>query len=393
MDDAERANIVVCIPAYNESGTIGKVIERAKKFATRVVVFDDGSTDNTAETSKDNGAQVIRNDKNEGYGKAISGLLKFAKQIDVDIMVTIDSDGQHDPDQIPTLVRPLLNKECDIVIGSRFMREDDTDKIPRYRKIGIKTITRAVQFASYNTITDAQSGFRAYNRQALSKLRIYDDGMSASTEILMGAKDHGLKIIEVPITVDYGSSNSSTHNPLFHGLRVLSSVIRFITYSHPLQFYVIPGILLFIIAAVFANHAHNLYSDTRYVSTNTILASIATALIGFISISTGAVIYTLKALTNQKKLANQYSKGSSLLRALAYRHPLVFYVIPGIALFIVASVAGSQAHDLYFQNGEVYPTSMILVSIGAALVGSICLSTGAVIYTVMNLFKSKIRDS
>lgn len=116
----------------------------------------------------------------------------------------------------------------------------------------------------------------------------------------MEAKDQGLKIIEVPITVYYDSKKSSTHNPLFHGIGVLSSVIRFITYS-PLLFYIEPGVLLFVVAAIFANHAHNLYSSTGNVSTNSILVSIATALIGCICISTGAVIYTLTVLTNKKR--------------------------------------------------------------------------------------------
>ena len=311
MDDLNPPNIMVCIPAYNEEGRIGKVIEVAKKFATRVIVFDDGSTDNTAEISRNNGATVIKNEKNEGYGKAISGLLKFAKENNVDIMVTIDSDGQHDPYQIPSIIRPLLNKECDIVIGSRFIRDHDTDKIPRYRKFGIKTITKAIQIASYNNITDAQSGFRAYNKVALSKLRLYDKGMSVSTEILIEAKDQGLKIIEVPITVGYDSENLSTHHPLFHGLGVLSSVIRFITYSRPLLFYIIPGVVLFVVAAVFANQAREFYIRSGYISTNLILVSIGTALIGFICVSTGAVIYTLKALTTKKKNSKRSSRSSA----------------------------------------------------------------------------------
>ena len=265
MDDLNPPNIMVCIPAYNEEGRIGKIIEEANKFGTRVIVFDDGSTDNTAEISRNNGATVLKNEKNEGYGKAISGLLRFAKENDVDIMVTIDSDGQHDPSQIPSIISPLLNKECDIVIGSRFIREHDTHRIPRYRKFGIKTITKAIQIASYNSITDAQSGFRAYNKVALTKLRLYDKGMSVSTEILIEAKNQGLKVIEVPITVGYNSENLSTHHPLFHGLGVLSSVIRFITYSRPLLFYVIPGIVLFLVAACFCESGSRvLHSEWIY---------------------------------------------------------------------------------------------------------------------------------
>ena len=396
MDHLNPSNIMVCIPAYNEEGRIGEIIEVAKKFATRVIVFDDGSTDNTAEISRKNGATVIKNEKNEGYGKAISGLLKFAKENNVDIMVTIDSDGQHDPYQIPSIIRPLLNKECDIVIGSRFIRDHDTDKIPRYRKFGIKTITKAIQIASYNSITDAQSGFRAYNKVALSKLRLYDKGMSVSTEILIEAKDQGLKIIEVPITVGYDSEKLSTHHPLFHGLGVLSSVIRFITYSRPFLFYIIPGVALFVVAAVFANQAREFYIRSGYISTNLILVSIGTALIGFICVSTGAVIYTLKALITKKKYSLRPSRSSGL-KFIAYRHPLLFYIIPGVALFVVAAVFANQAREVYIQSlvdntAYTYPTSLILVSIGAALIGSVCLSTGAIIYTVMNLFKSEIHD-
>jgi glycosyltransferase involved in cell wall biosynthesis len=396
MTHQNRPNIVVCIPAFNEEGRIGKVIEVAMKFATRVIVFDDGSTDKTTEISRNNGATVIRGEINKGYGNAIRGLWNFAKENDVDIMVTIDSDGQHDPYQIPSIIRPLLNKECDIVIGSRFIREYDSDKIPRYRKFGIKTITKAIQIASYNSITDAQSGFRAYNKLALSKLRLYDKGMSVSTEILLQARDEGLKIIEVPVTVGYDSKNLSTQHPLFHGLSVLSSVIKFITYSRPLLFYILPGFALFVVAAVFANQVQQLFIRSGYISTNLILVSMGTSLIGFICVSTGAVIYTLKALTSKKK-NSIHSSRSSAIKFIAYRHPLLFYIIPGVVLFVVAAIFANQAREIYIQSlvhntTYVYPTNLILVSIGAALIGSICLSTGAVIYTIMNLFRSKIED-
>ena len=316
--------------------------------------------------------------------------MKFAKENNVDIMVTIDSDGQHDAYQIPSLIGPLLNNECDIIIGSRFIRDHDTDKIPRYRKFGIRTITKAIQIASYSSITDAQSGFRAYNKAALSKLRLYDKGMSVSTEILIEAKDQGLK------TVGYDSEKISTQHPLFHGLAVLSSVIRFITYSRPFLFYIIPGVVLFVIGAVFANQAREFYVRSGYISTNLILVTIGTALIGFICVSTGAVIYTLKALITKKKYSLRPSRYSGL-KFIVYRHPLLFYIIPGVALFVVAAVFANQAREVYIQSlvdntAYTYPTSLILVSISAALIGSVCLSTAAVIYTVMNLFKSEIHD-
>ena len=171
--------------------------------------------------------------------------------------------------------------------------------------------------------------------------------MSVSTEILIEAKNQGLKVIEVPITVGYNSENSSTHHPLFHGLGVLSSVIRFITYSRPLLFYVIPGIVLFLVAAVFANQAREFYIQSGYISTNLILVSIGAALIGFICVSTGAVIYTLKALTTKKKYSKSSSR-SSAIKFIAYRHPLLFYIIPGIVLFLVAAYfCESGSRNLY----------------------------------------------
>ena len=145
-------------------------------------MYDDGSTDNTYEAATSAGAIVIRNPENKGYGVAIRSLFQAAKEKDADIMVTLDSDGQHNPDQIPEVIEPL-KQGFDIVIGSRFLKSDDKQKVPRYRSLGIKTITKLTQAASYNGITDSQSGFRAYNKNALSKINLFEDGMAVSTEI------------------------------------------------------------------------------------------------------------------------------------------------------------------------------------------------------------------
>lgn len=101
-------------------------------------------------------------------------------------MVTLDSDGQHNPDEIPEVISPILSEGFDIVIGSRFLGYvDGQHKIPAYRSIGIKTVTKFTQATSYNHLTDAQSGFRAYNKNVLSKLQLFEEGMS--TEIVLKA--------------------------------------------------------------------------------------------------------------------------------------------------------------------------------------------------------------
>jgi glycosyltransferase involved in cell wall biosynthesis len=289
--------IIVCIPAFNEAERIGSIIEQASKYVSKIIVYDDGSRDSTSEIAKRSGAEVIRNPVNRGYGRAIAALFKKAKVEDVDIMITLDSDGQHDPDQIPEVLEPLLKDECDIVIGSRFI---SLQNIPKFRSIGIKAITRVTRAASYTSLTDAQSGFRAYNKKALSRIDLFEEGMEVSTEILVRAKEKNLRIKEVPVTVSYESRDTSTHNPVIHGFRVFNHVMQIISLRHPLLFYGCPGIAFLLIAAFFTSNAIELFSATRYVSTNMILISIGLAVVGAIFLATGAIVYTLVALFKGK---------------------------------------------------------------------------------------------
>jgi len=296
MDDAR---ILVCIPAFNEAKSITEIISKSKKYASGVIVYDDGSSDDTSEVAKSAGAIVIRNPENKGYGVAIRSLFQAAKEQDADIMVTLDSDGQHDPDQIAEVIEPL-KQGFDIVIGSRFLKRDGKQKVPRYRSFGIKTITKLTQAASYHGLTDSQSGFRAYNKNALSKINLFEDGMAVSVEILLRAKEKNLSTVEVPITISYDSRETSTHNPISHGIGVLYSVFQFISLRHPLAFYGLPGIALLGIAAYFLKNALHLFSTTGYVSTNMILISVGIAVVGVVLLATAAIVYTLIALLRGK---------------------------------------------------------------------------------------------
>lgn len=286
----------MCIPAYNEAHKIAEVISGCREFASRVIVYDDGSADNTREIAMNAGATVIRGLENKGYGTAIRSLFRYAKKEDADIMVTIDADGQHDPSQVHNLLLAIIDEDMDIVIGSRFLTSQDREKVPRYRSFGIKTITRLTQVASYRNITDAQSGFRAYGKNALKEINLHEQGMGVSAEILMRAKERGLMIKEVPVTIDYDVKDASTHNPISHGVGVLYTVMQFISLRHPLAFYSLPGIALLIIAAFYMNNAMELYSATKYISTNMILVSVGTAVVGVVLFATGVILYTLAAL-------------------------------------------------------------------------------------------------
>jgi glycosyltransferase involved in cell wall biosynthesis len=287
---------LVCIPAFNEAKTIADMIKKSKKYADGIIVYDDGSTDDTYDIAISAGATVIRNPENKGYGVAIRSLFQAAKDQDADIMVTLDSDGQHNPDQIPLLIEPLLKQRFDMVIGSRFLNSNDKEKVPRYRSFGIKTITKLTQAASYGGITDSQSGFRAYNKNALSKINLFEDGMAVSIEILLRAREKKLLATEVPITIDYDVKERSTHNPISHGIGVLYSVFQFISLRHPLAFYALPGIVLLGIAAYYMKKALDLFAATEYVSTNMILIAVGIAVVGVVLLATAAIVYTLIAL-------------------------------------------------------------------------------------------------
>jgi len=292
--------VLVCIPAFNESRSIAEIINKAKIYADGVIVYDDGSTDDTYELAKTAGATVIKSPKNSGYGTAIRALFQAARGQNADIMITLDSDGQHNPDHIPRLIEPLRTQNYDIVIGSRFLSKDDKEKVPRYRSLGIKTITKLTQSASYSGLTDSQSGFRAYNKKALTKINLFEDGMAVSTEILLRAREKNLLATEVPITINYETDDTSTHNPISHGIGVLYSVLQYISLRHPLAFYGLPGIALLGVAALFLKNALHLFSTTGYVSTNMILISIGIAVVGVVLLATAAIVYTLIALLKGK---------------------------------------------------------------------------------------------
>lgn len=237
--------VVVGIPAFNEERTIARMVKESMKYADVVVVCDDGSSDLTAVTAKRLGADVIVHVKNYGYGAAIGSLFSRALVLGADVLVTLDGDGQHDPSEMDGIIRPIVQNEADMVIGSRFADGQGIDEMPRYRQFGVKLITEMVERSSKMEVSDAQSGFRAYSRRALSRLRVFESGMSASVEILFEAKRNGLRICEVPCSCKYGIENveTSKKNPLAHGLEVVGSIVRLKVKERPLLYLGIPGLL------------------------------------------------------------------------------------------------------------------------------------------------------
>lgn len=299
----ERPLVVVGIPAYNEEKTIARIVLQAQRHADIVVVCDDGSSDLTGEIAEKLGAIVVKHEKNMGYGAATQSLFKVARRLTADVFVTLDGDGQHDAVGIPLLIRPVLEGEADVVAGSRFLgdvEKDGGNGLPWYRRLGIKVITKMTTSASKCDITDAQNGFRAYSKVALEKLVLSENGMGVSVEVLVRAKEQGLRLAEVPAQCIYSDvEKPSSHNPIRHGMGVVSSLAKLIVERRPLMFLGIPGIISLAIGAFFGVWMMQIYAVERQIVTNIALASIAFILIGFFALSTSIMLYAIARLTER----------------------------------------------------------------------------------------------
>jgi glycosyltransferase involved in cell wall biosynthesis len=292
--------IVACIPAYNEEDMIARVVLLTKKHVDCVLVCDDGSTDLTGEIAEELGATVITHKQREGYGAAIQDLFTEAQKLGAEITVSLDADGQHDPNEIPTLIEPIVKGEAEVVIGSRFL-EKNNNHIPRLRRIGIDAITRLTRAASGIQLGDAQSGFRAYSIDALKRLELRENGMGASAEILLQVANNNVRVVEVPISCRYEGINTSTHHPFTHGVGVIMSIIRSIVEEHPLRYLGVPGLIFLIIGTYFGFIMLQRYVRDRMIITNVALASISFILLGFFTIFTAIMLYAVSRMRKQLK--------------------------------------------------------------------------------------------
>ena len=283
---------VVCIPAYNVEKTIGKMVVQAKRYVDRVIVCNDGSEDMTGEIAEGLGAIVVTHPENRGYGAALATLFSAAARMDVDAMVTIDGDGQHDASQIPKLLEPLRNGDADLVIGSRFQRAEDLEEVPSYRRRGLEVITELTKKLSYDELTDSQSGFRAYDRKAIKLLHPSEQGMGASTEILLKAYKAGLALKEIPTKITYGQG-SSNHNPLAHGLEVILTTVKQLSMRKPLLFYGVPGAFSLMLGLAFLVWTLQIYTTQRMVETNVALIGFAASIVGLMLITTAVILWVV----------------------------------------------------------------------------------------------------
>jgi glycosyltransferase involved in cell wall biosynthesis len=287
--------VIVGLPMYNEEETIGTVVTLSKDYVDHVVCVDDGSSDSSARIAEACGAIVHRHRVNRGYGGALKSLFQIAKEMSADVLVILDSDGQHDPSSIPSLIEPIINGEADFVIGSRFVEGGNTEDMPAYRRLGIKVITAASNLSSDLDISDTQSGFRAFSRKAIERLRFDSEGMELSLEMLEDANDKNLKIKEVPTVIRYDVPKGSNFTAISHGFAVLAWAMISLSQKKPILVLGLPGLGLFAAGSAMAFNAINGVTD----SVDAIIGPGLTAIwIGVLGISLMATGFVLQSARN-----------------------------------------------------------------------------------------------
>lgn len=294
-------HVVAAIPAFNEEKTIGSIVLEAGHYTDEVVVVDDGSTDNTAWIAGRGGAKVVRHKRNKGYGGAVRTCFQYARDNGADVLVILDGDGQHRPDSIPRVIKAVIEGQADVCIGSRFLRPGSARRVPGYRRFGIGLLTKLTNLGSRrgNDVSDAQSGFRAYSREAIDSIDPKELDMGASAEILWDANRGNLRVVEVPIEVDY-DVEGSTKGPFRHGMSVIASMIRYIETEHALAFFGIPALILFVIGVGLGLHVADSFYRTTELAVGlaliTILLLVASMLLGFTGLMLHAFINATRRL-------------------------------------------------------------------------------------------------
>jgi glycosyltransferase involved in cell wall biosynthesis len=224
LNENTECNMFIVLPAYNESKVIANVIEELKKRNFNIIIVDDGSQDGTYKIAKNslNGYNgfIYRHSLNRGVGAALKTGIEAAISKNADLIVTFDADGQHDPDDINSLLKPIINGEADIVNGYRNFEE-----MPFSKKFG-NQVMNIITWIFYGIkVKDSQSGFKSFDRKAAEVFEIHSRGFGVISEIMGEVKRHNLKLKEVPIKTIYTDYSMAKGTNLKVGLKILFKLI------------------------------------------------------------------------------------------------------------------------------------------------------------------------
>jgi glycosyltransferase involved in cell wall biosynthesis len=288
----DQGPVVAVIPAYDEERFIGSVILRAKKLVDKIIVVDDGSVDATAEIAQAAGAIVMKHDRNQGKGVALNTGFCYARTLEPAMVITIDADGQHVPEEIVKLSAPILEGRADMVVGSRYLEK--TSRVPLARVWGHRLFNLMTGQASGVALSDSQSGFRAFSRHALDVISFASDGFSVESEMQFLASEQKLNVVEVPITIHY--DDKPKRSVVVHGLMVLNGLLHLVGQYRPLLFLGLTGLILIIIGLAWAVPIIHIYRTTRVIPLGYLLISTSLSLGGLFSLFTGIILHSVRGL-------------------------------------------------------------------------------------------------
>ncbi len=243
--------LAIIIFAFNEEASVGEVIERIPVAIrgiehTHVIVVDDGSTDRTRAIALERGAQVVSHPKNKGLGAAFATGIDAGLRAGADIIVSLDSDGQHPPEAIPELIVPLLEGLADFVTATRFGDPGLVPEMPAAKRFGNWLMARVAGLACGRSITDAACGFRAYSREAALRVNIFG-GYTYTQEALVDLARKGVVMEEVPLAIrgvrERGRSRIA-HSLLRYAVNTLTILARAVRDRLPLAFFGAIGAVL-----------------------------------------------------------------------------------------------------------------------------------------------------
>lgn len=289
MPKMSSPKILVGMPAFNEAKYLADLIAQAKKYAYEVIVVDDGSADFTAQISEMSGATVVRHGKNMGYGAAMQTIFEEARKRTFDALVILDADSQHDPTEIMKVAYPIL-AGFDVVVGRR-----NKEQIPAYRLMGQKVLSKVTEVLSY-THVDSQSGFRAYSPNAVAQIRPKEKGMAVASELVSLYSKLNLSICEVPVSVKY-LDDSSTNNPVVHGVSTLTRLFVMISERRPLLFFGLGGLIVAFCGVGLGIKAFvMLQENAGALPIGTALMSFLLMVVGVFSVFTGIMLNVVKKM-------------------------------------------------------------------------------------------------
>lgn len=220
-----RSKVFVVIPSFNEAKQLRKTVLPLVKNGYSVVVVDDCSADNTKESIQDLSIFYLRHPINLGQGAALQTGMEFSVQQDAEFVIHFDADGQHDYNEIPLLLNALKAQNVDVALGTRFKRQEDIAAIPPMRKMILRVAIMVNGFTTGLWLSDAHNGFRAFTKEAASKIKITENRMAHATEILSLIKKSKLKVVEVPVHIEYTDYSKLKGQSSANSINILIDII------------------------------------------------------------------------------------------------------------------------------------------------------------------------